>query len=1028
MFKEKVICLIATAMVLHPLAVNAEMNHVDSGSVPDFGFMEVEGKKYWYENSTRQGVYGDPKNVRDVEFGEIERGREIYDPDTDAWYWLDAVYDGAAAYGKEVWLPYIYQDEDNWDDAEIRMNADHSDEGMADFTYQSMKEKTGKWVRYDANGKMLKGWVTINGDLEKVYPEQAGNTYYYDHYTGLMAKGDLSIDGVEYHFDKETGVLDDGNEISFRKPNDEHIVYVESDDTYYVDNEILLVAKEGVVKEQVLDIIGSIDGKIVAEIDVTNDYQIELEGKKSKSELNEILEVLSSNILVESVSLHNLEEVACSYIPDDSKWENEEWSTNYPQGINWGVEAIHSIPAWDHVNDMSYVKAGIIDSMFDGNHEDIAYTQIWNNPDSISAESLGYEDRSHGTHVSGTMAACYDNKRGIAGVAPKINLYAYSILGTDTDEVTTDRNKVLMGFMEWKYALANLITSGCKVINVSMGKGSLRSEEYLNNEATIYGNFLNKLINQGYEFVIVQAAGNDHRDARTNGIFCHIDMQPARDRIIVVGAIGNNGSHKNGLFGWFGERVFDGYYYAGFSNYGERVDVVAPGVDIYSTVPGNRYEGGWDGTSMAAPHVSGVAAMCFSINPTVTGAQVKQIIINSSTESIQDNNEEHDTLLSYPLVNAEAAINMAINTHGQAVSPSNPTNGIVMGNVRGYNDAHEPITIDDVNVSAYKVSSSTGNISGLTASTRTDGNGNYELVLEPGTYYINIYREGYLPFSIVNVTVANDDVTFLDNVILIRDGVEVTSIISGTVRNALTGSEVEGVTVKFRPGWDNRNGELAKLPNSEQEAIVSTNISGVYSIEMLENCYTAEFSKDGYITGYANVICASMSDIGQDAALTPILSEDEYRVILTWGSEPSDLDSHLSGVSSEFGQFHVAYYEMSAYDKDANLIASLDLDDTSSYGPETITFRVSKNGRYKYSVHDYTNSAAIESNALSNSRAKVEVYKGNSLFATYNVPVNTGGTVWNVFEIDGETLRVINTMEYIDDPRLVCAFDTGDPN
>lgn len=174
---------------------------------PVFGFCTINGKKYQYEDGIQQGVYGDLKNVRDVQFGEIERGREIYDLETDAWYWLDAIYDGAAAYGKEVWMPYVYQDEKKWDDAEIRMNADSADEGMKDFCYKCMKEGTGKWVRYDENGAMLKGWVEIKGELAKLYPDQKGNTYYYDHFTGLMAKGWLTIDGELHHFDEISGVM-----------------------------------------------------------------------------------------------------------------------------------------------------------------------------------------------------------------------------------------------------------------------------------------------------------------------------------------------------------------------------------------------------------------------------------------------------------------------------------------------------------------------------------------------------------------------------------------------------------------------------------------------------------------------------------------------------------------------------------------------------------------------------------------------------------------------------------------------------
>ncbi len=177
-----------------------------SAACREFGFCPYNGKKYWYEHWTKQGIYGDPKNITDELYG-IERGREIYDPESNGWYWLDAVFDGAAACGKEVWMPYVYQDEKKWDDDEIRKNANEADEGMIEFCYQCMKEGTGKWVRYDENGAMLKGWVPIEGKFAELYPEQKGNVYYYDNFTGLMAKGWLTIDGVLHHFHETTGVL-----------------------------------------------------------------------------------------------------------------------------------------------------------------------------------------------------------------------------------------------------------------------------------------------------------------------------------------------------------------------------------------------------------------------------------------------------------------------------------------------------------------------------------------------------------------------------------------------------------------------------------------------------------------------------------------------------------------------------------------------------------------------------------------------------------------------------------------------------
>ena len=127
------------------------------------GWITLIGRDYWYENAVLQGY--DPKNPD-------YRGKEIYDPDSDAWYWLDNIQQGAKAVNKDV-----YQESEAGQWAE---NADG----------------TGKWVRYDANGHMVKGWQTTDQ-----------GTYYFDTVYGTMAKGTAMIDGMTYYFDLNTGIL-----------------------------------------------------------------------------------------------------------------------------------------------------------------------------------------------------------------------------------------------------------------------------------------------------------------------------------------------------------------------------------------------------------------------------------------------------------------------------------------------------------------------------------------------------------------------------------------------------------------------------------------------------------------------------------------------------------------------------------------------------------------------------------------------------------------------------------------------------
>ena len=137
---------------------------------------------------------------------------------------------------------------------------------------------------------------------------------------------------------------------------------------------------------------------------------------------------------------------------------------------------------------------------------------------------------------------------------------------------------------------------------------------------------------------------------------------------------------------------------------------------------------------MATPHVSGIATMCFSVNPSLSGTQVKNIIVGTATTTVTDHNSKdtstdiaHKELLTYRMVNAGAAVELALNTQGEAISPVNPSTGIVMGNVRGYDDDHQVVELNDVNVSAYRISDYDGNLSEYASATKSDSDGNYEV-------------------------------------------------------------------------------------------------------------------------------------------------------------------------------------------------------------------------------------------------------------------------------------------------------------
>lgn len=145
-------CLAAAAVLTGALGTLPV--HADT----QFGWEIVDGNWYWYEDGKKQGTEG--------------RGKEIYDPASDAWYWLDAVDGGRKAVSKDV-----YQE-------------------SAAGAWAERPDGTGKWVRYDSEGHMIKGWSS-----------NENGTYYFDLIFGTMAKGNVTIDGRQYEFDRITGIL-----------------------------------------------------------------------------------------------------------------------------------------------------------------------------------------------------------------------------------------------------------------------------------------------------------------------------------------------------------------------------------------------------------------------------------------------------------------------------------------------------------------------------------------------------------------------------------------------------------------------------------------------------------------------------------------------------------------------------------------------------------------------------------------------------------------------------------------------------
>lgn len=227
------------------------------------------------------------------------------------------------------------------------------------------------------------------------------------------------------------------------------------------------------------------------------------------------------------------------------------------------------------------------------------------NPDDFSQRFYGdsdvrpkHDDESHGTHVAGIVAANRNNTLGMKGVADKVAIMVLRAVPNKGDEYDKDIA------LSIRYAADN----GADIVNMSFGKGFSPHSDKVR-EAIVYA--------ESKGVLLVNAAGNDGENIDVVPTYPNdsVDNGPeVANNVITVGAIGPSLSSR---------------MVAPFSNYGlNNVDIFAPGAIIYSTTPSNNYNS-YSGTSMAAPAVSGVAALVKSYFPKLSPNAVKKVIIES---------------------------------------------------------------------------------------------------------------------------------------------------------------------------------------------------------------------------------------------------------------------------------------------------------------------------------------------------------------------------------------------------------------
>jgi hypothetical protein len=277
----------------------------------------------------------------------------------------------------------------------------------------------------------------------------------------------------------------------------------------------------------------------------------------------------------------------------------------------------------------------------------------------------------------------------------------------------------------------------------------------------------------------------------------------------------------------------------------------------------------------------------------------------------------------------------------------------------------------------------------------SDGRGEYSFFSEPGDYLLKISADGYIPYEMY-LTVMPNTTTYLETLLMVSGDPGMTGVASGRIINALTGEGLKDVTLTVRSGWGNGHGEVVMVINSGD--------NGAYSLGLPLGNYTLQMSKDGYVTNIVNIVVQQGETANQDGSITPYVEGNDFRIVITWGQDPRDLDSHVEGPLADGGTFHVCYYDKDAYDSGRH-VCNLDVDDTDSYGPETVTLTTMDNGTYYYYVHHYAGNGTIAT-----SSAQINVYQGAALLATFNVPGRGNDIYWNVFAIKNNEIIPRNTI------------------
>jgi thermitase len=349
------------------------------------------------------------------------------------------------------------------------------------------------------------------------------------------------------------------------------------------------------------NLIKNNEGKIIERVSVESQTKALVVGVPSKSVQAFVAQLDSSNLC--RYIEPNIK-VQADFVPNDPLWTQQ-----------WGPQKIEADRAWDVTTGNSSVLVAVVDTGIDYTHGDIAPNYVPLGYDWVNDDNDPIDDQSHGTHCAGIIAAALNNSIGIAGIA-QVKVMAEKCLNSEGWGYESDCAQ----------AVIHAVDQGAKIISCSWGSSG---DSQLIHDAVKYA--------WSRGVLVVAAAGNSA---------IPLEHYPAAyDEVVAVTATDSTD------------------YPAFFTTYGEWVEVSAPGFDILSTVLDNDYKRK-SGTSMACPHVAGVAALILSRFPNLTNTQLRQLLLYA-TDDLGD--PGFDIYYGYGRINARKAVEQPFPEHDLAL-------------------------------------------------------------------------------------------------------------------------------------------------------------------------------------------------------------------------------------------------------------------------------------------------------------------------------------------------------------------------